>query len=177
MANIVNKKTSQLLIRGFTLIELVVTMMILAIMAAVVVPRFFSSSGFEEYTYQAEVVSTLRAVQLRAMQQTDGTQCHTLKILSLGGTANKRLALMASTGSPCHASSIHDTKPNEFNPTSVDIANDHAMTFSSTFNSNEISFNSLGQPSACTGSCKITISGGEKDLEVFINSEGYIYAQ
>ena len=80
---------------GFTTIELVVTLIILGILSATIIPKFFTSNGFEEYAYRTEIISTLRAVQLRAMQQAQNSQCHTIKITPDG----KMLGLLATDNS------------------------------------------------------------------------------
>ena len=68
---------------GFTMIELVVVIIMLGIMATTVVPKFFTSTGFQEYTYQDEIITKLRSIQLRAMQQaniSDDSVCHTVVV-------------------------------------------------------------------------------------------------
>ena len=52
---------------GFTLIELVVLLVIVGILAAVVVPRWSSGTGFESRGFRDEVVSGLRYAQKSAI--------------------------------------------------------------------------------------------------------------
>ena len=68
---------------GFTLIELIVVIILISIMAVTVLPKFFTSNGFEEFTYRDELITKLRAIQLRSMQQTTDTVCHQIQIQSL----------------------------------------------------------------------------------------------
>ncbi len=162
--------------KGFTTIELVVVILLLAILSATVVPRFFSSSGFEEYAYRTEVIATLRTIQLRAMQQTDGSQCHQIKITGDG----KQLGLLDNDNSPgpCHVSNWFDEKDGKYNlatedgPTHVQVDSDHQITFSG----DNFSFDQMGRPLNCSSPCKISINGGEQTLTVVIESEGYIHA-
>ena len=61
--------------RGFTTLELIVTLIIIGIVSVTVIPRFYKSSDFEQYGYQKELVVKLRAIQLRAMQQAHSDTC------------------------------------------------------------------------------------------------------
>jgi MSHA pilin protein MshC len=50
-------------IRGFTVIELVLVIVIVAILGAIAGPRFFDNSTFEERAYYDELVTSLRYAQ------------------------------------------------------------------------------------------------------------------
>lgn len=58
---------SPLGIRGFTLVELVATIVLLGILAAMVVPRFGSGTGFDERVFRDRVVAGLRYAQKSAI--------------------------------------------------------------------------------------------------------------
>ncbi len=153
--------------KGFTLIELVVVIIILGILAATVTPKFLSSNDFEEYAYRSEVVSTLRAIQLRAMQQThESNICHQVNI------TNDMLGLLATDSGTCGTDWFDDAKYDlnkDDGPTSVQIDSDSAVTFANlTF-----SFDQMGRPVGCSP-CEITIIGDET-LVVKIEAEGFIH--
>jgi MSHA pilin protein MshC len=57
--------------RGFTLVELVVTLVIIGALAAVSAPLFFSAQDFEENGFRNEVLATVRYAQKLAV----GTNC------------------------------------------------------------------------------------------------------
>lgn len=158
--------------RGFTLIELIVTIIILGILSVTVVPRMFASNGFEPYAYRTEVISTLRNIQLRAMQQTDDTPiCRQVKISS----DKKILGLLATkTANPnnCDTSQWFDAVPGE--TTSVKVDDDHSITFSYS-DTGVFSFDQMGRPVGCAAPCEIYIEG-EETLTITIEAEGYIHA-
>lgn len=62
-----NPATARRQSRGFTIVELVTTIVILGIVAAIASPRFFSTSSFETAGFAAEVRSGLRHAQATAM--------------------------------------------------------------------------------------------------------------
>lgn len=56
--------------KGFTLVELVAVIVLLGILSAYVVPRLFDSSDVAATVYQSRLISILRNMQNRAMQDT-----------------------------------------------------------------------------------------------------------
>ncbi|OKY24858.1 MULTISPECIES: type II secretion system protein [Thalassotalea] len=159
-------------LQGFTTIEMVVTIIILAIVAVTIVPKWFTSNGYEEMTYQDEIITTLRAVQMRAMQQATDEHCHTVKVQA------KTIGLLAtdlSTSNNCHASNWQDDArydlTKEDGPTSVQIDANHEVAFSGA----DIQFDKMGRPNNCTAPCEIQIQGSEKTVKVLVNIEGFIY--
>lgn len=150
---------------GFTLIELAVTIIILGIMSATVIPRFFTSNGFEEYAYRTETIATLRAIQLRAMQQidVDPTPCHIVLV-----TQYKLGIPDDCDGTP---SFTDDWEPLNVG---VNIESDNA-SFDVSLGDYFFSFDQMGRPVDCPADCDITIVGAE-NLSIRIESEGYIHA-
>jgi len=151
--------------RGFTMIELIVVIIILAIMATTVITKFFTSTGFQEYTYQAEIITKLRSIQLRAMQQTDNSQCHTVLVIegALGIPKNCDLTLADGWQG-------EDVLTEESATTNVKVEGGHEVTFAPIAFS--FSFDSMGRPSCST--CLITVAG-DSTLTIKIESEGYIH--
>lgn len=160
--------------KGFTLIELIVTILMISIMAATIVPRFLSTSGFEEYTYRDELITKLRAIQLRFMHQSSlNSVCRQI------GTTSKSLGLRATvnntTTNDCVANLAGEPVFHS-DTTSVLVSDDHNNSFS--YSDTFTSFSQLGRPTGCAVAdpCKITITiSGETNLQVEINSEGFIY--
>jgi MSHA pilin protein MshC len=152
---------------GFTTIELIVVILILGIMAVTIVPKFFNSNGFEEYSYQKEVIAKLRTIQIRAMQQTDGdgTECHMVVVTetALGIPKNCDPALADGWAGEING---------ESGTINVEIQQGHEVIFPVPLGNLHFTFDSLGKPS-CTD-CVITING-DNILFVAIESEGYIH--
>jgi len=149
-------------ITGFTLIELIVVIILLGILSTTVIPKFFSSNGFEEYTYRNELLTKLRAIQLRAMQQTDGSQCHLILVTA------KKVGLPKN----CDATKFSNDGTE---PETEVVEITHEVGFDVNSGNFSFSFDQMGRPQNCSANpCKITIVG-ESTLSVEINSEGYIY--
>ena len=151
---------------GFTLIELIMVIIIIAIMAVTVVPKFFSTKGFAEFTYRDEIITKLRAIQLRTMQQTSNNICHTI------GVTATSLGLLATdpNTNACKTTYAGET-------TSVVLDNDVVLTLSENITS--FNFSQLGRPEGCSevSPCEITLTvQGENELTIAINEEGYINA-
>ncbi|XQW85552.1 prepilin-type N-terminal cleavage/methylation domain-containing protein [Thalassotalea piscium] len=175
------KRQTTLLSKGFTLIELIVVIIILGIVSVTVAPKFFSSNGFEQVTYRNEIVSTLRAIQLRTMQQTSGNYCHLISVSSYAIGLNK-----TDTNNPlnCDLSALEDDTKDEFSKnTSVAIEDKHKpnVNFSVNGLANVFGFDQLGRIINSSGNrvncnpCQIVITGSET-LIVKIENEGYIHA-
>ena len=151
---------------GFTMIELIVVIIILSILAVTVVPKFFNSTGFQEYTYQAEIITKLRSIQLRAMQQTDNSECRRVLVTTSA----------LGIPEPCDSTlpdgwqgENEDTR--ESGTTNVKVDTNHNVTFAPIDFS--FTFDSMGRPS-CGTSCSINVTG-DNQLTIKIESEGYIH--
>lgn len=160
---------------GFTLIELIVVIILISIMAVTVLPKFFTSNGFEEFTYRDELITKLRAIQLRSMQQTTDSIC---KIIQVETAPSAVIGLQAThidtvSGLPdgCETGYQGDT-------TTVTVDPKHSVSFTLSEGLTSFSFSSLGKPVSCTpvNACGITITiTGENSPRILINSEGYIH--
>ena len=149
-------------LRGFTLIELVLTMLLIAILAVGVFPKLFGHSEFTAYTIRDQLLGQLRLVQMQAMNRRG--ICHSLIITST------QFGLASSTN-PNNSS--FDPQPDNV------IALDDVIVEIAGKNSLSLRFDIDGKIVAdgdCAGGCTINIVGSET-LAIIIEPEGYIHAQ
>ncbi|MBA6336740.1 type II secretion system protein [Colwellia sp. BRX8-7] len=146
---------------GFTLIELVIVMIMIGILSVTVIPKIFTSSGYEEIGYQAETVDKLRAIQLRAMQDTSAIQCLLVYV------TKKKLGIPDSNCSP--PIFLSNTEPSS---TIVKIS-EQSLSFDDHNGGYSFTFDQMGRPDQAR---TINIQGGEQTLIITINAEGYISA-
>ena len=140
----------------FTLIELIVTLILISILAVTALPRFMGSNGFTEVALRDELANRLRAVQLSAMNSADG-HCHLLVIQTDQWGVSPRSA------ASCPAYPLQWIT--EFDPHQVSIA--PAV----------IGFDRLGRATLdCSGGCDLSIVGRDSTETVRIESEGFIHA-
>lgn len=149
--------------RGFTLIELIIVIIILGVLSATVVPKFFTSSGFSEFAYRSDVIAKLRLIQTRAMQQVN-EPCHRVKV------TNKQLGKIDCDS----AATFADQELQRATVVSVD--NHDNVSFSP--EDLIFDFNNFGRPfiNGLNSKIEITITG-EQALVVVVESEGYIHAR
>jgi len=162
--------------QGFSLIELVVVIIIIGILSATVLPKFFSSKGFEEYGYRTEIISTLRAVQLRAMQQSE-SYCVGMNSTHLGvvwDNANQRItASSTDCSTPFSFSSAYAESAND--TLEVKVESNHSVAFTMARGTMPLTFDKWGRPNSCPNNgCLIEITGSDT-LSVVIESQGYIH--
>jgi len=79
---------------GFTLVELVVTILLMAILAATAMPRFFGAGAFHEMGYADAAAAAARYAQKLAMN----SGCDTRFLLNAGGYALSQRAAGCSSG-------------------------------------------------------------------------------
>ncbi len=134
---------------GFTMVELVMTMVIIGIVAAVAVPRFFDNNVFQSRGFADQVAASLRYAQKVAIAQR--------RNVCVAFTANSvtlTVASAAGAASPCNTSLQFPTGDAAYvitAPASV------AFTAAPA----DFNFDALGRPSAATagtiGSTTITV--------------------
>jgi MSHA pilin protein MshC len=159
------RKTIQM---GFTLIELIVVIIMIGILSVSVVPKIFTSSGYEEFGYQAETIAKLRAIQLRAMQDTVtiAPPVPPARCLLVYVTAKK----LGIPDDNCETPSFSSS--NEQSSTIVKIS-EQQVSFDDQSGGYSFSFDQMGRPDQAR---TITINGSEQSLTISINAEGYISA-
>lgn len=151
---------------GFTLIELVAVIVLIAILSAIVVPRFIGDSTFKEYTSRDQIVAVARIAQQRAMHDHSINACYRLRIENGVVSAQKRVG----------ASYVNIGPANIIGGVELDHSVQNPGTPISVY------FDGLGNALSDVVNCTGTISSTSipllgSTLGVCVNASGYIQAQ
>ncbi len=153
---------------GFTMVELIVTVIIIGIMAAVVAPRFFGKHGFEERGFHDESIAALRYAQKAAIAQRRNV-CAALVPKKMTLT----IASAAGSASPCNTNLAG---PDGKSPYVIDATADTKYRNSNvsfaTFPAS-VTFDSLGRPNA-----KATIQVTSHTRKIVVEAEtGFVHEE
>jgi MSHA pilin protein MshC len=169
--------------QGFSLVELIIVIVLLGILAVSVGSRFVGSQGFAELAYQSKLVSSLRAMQTRAMHDTRPGFCFLVNFVqsppafgppSLQYNTNNSSASCTNNIDYSRADSVATTLT-EMSEQQVVISavKDGTMAITS------IGFDNLGRPltsaNNCVSGCRIELTG-EQVVAVCVAVQGFIYA-
>lgn len=151
---------------GFTLVELVTTIILISILAVVVLPRLFTQSSYSAYSLRNEFISELRQVQQKALNNTD--RCFRVTV---SGTGYQVSQFSARNGAVCSGTALSP------NPLYTQAFQGGAQLVLVSTNSSNFSldFDIDGSTSlACNGPCINVIANDT--VMINVSSEGYIYA-
>lgn len=150
---------------GFTLVELVVTLIVIGILAAYAAPRFFGTHGFEERGFYDETRSALRYAQKVAIAQR--------RLVCATFTAQS-VSLSVASANPALACDTPLTGPTGTTPYIVSAGDDtkyrNASVAFSAFPA-AVNFDPLGRPGA---SASIQVSGFTTPITVEAET-GYVH--
>lgn len=147
---------------GFTMVELITIMVIVGILAAVAVPRFFDRNTFDSRGFYDQVISTLRYAQKSAVAQ------HRFVCVVIAGN------VVTLTYDPTPISAAHSTAACSMPLPSLTGQGSYtvfAPTTDVTVSDASFNFDALGKPSATQS---ITVSGNA--IAITVEAEtGYVH--
>ncbi|NRD72481.1 type II secretion system protein [Shewanella sp. VB17] len=148
---------------GFTLVELVTTMLLIGILSVIVLPRMMTSSSYSAFTLRDEFISELRKAQLLAMNNQG--RCYRVAVDAQG------YQLQRFSDLTCTSIALPTESKRAFEGgASLSLVSNASDSFNMDFrNSNGVS--SLG----CAGAC-INVIAADK-LVVNVESQGYIHGR
>lgn len=168
---------------GFTLIELVVTLLVISVIAVTATVRFQDNTGYTEYTLQQRLISALRHIQYRAMQDDRAGFCYQIVFQHGSNPAFGPSTSSYDTGQQATSCTtvIAAGAPDYLQASPTEI-NGENVTMSTREGHGQISFigfSNFGRPLTtslhCQSGCEITFTGTEA-ASVCVEQEGFIYA-
>ncbi|QVK24835.1 prepilin-type N-terminal cleavage/methylation domain-containing protein [Shewanella dokdonensis] len=154
--------------KGFTLVELVVTILLLAILSVVVLPKLIGAGSFSAYALQQQFISELRRVQMLAVNNPD--RCYWLQVNDKGYRVDHLESDCNSE--PKDEAQVPSNGNTQLFPRYSHLEFHNNATFSIQFDSDGRSIFFPGSLS-CSGACLQVIA--DETLGIAIESEGYIH--
>lgn len=158
---------------GFSLVELIITLVLVAVLAVSVAPRFIGIGSVDAYALQTQLMNTLRLLQLQAMQNTQSA-CSKL-IISATMLAPPDFTVCDNTLSTNHPDYLI-----------LQAEAGQSVTFSAQTGGgaaiSQLQFDSFGRPTAnngafsCSSGCVLSIASDDT-VSVCLSAEGAITAQ
>lgn len=173
--------------RGWTLLELIVVLLVLGILAVMVAPRFGGSDGFAEHAYQARLISALRTMQQRAMQDSrQGDRANICYQVNIAAGANSAFGpptlnyldtSLLNVILTCSSTKINEDGDADYiSTTSTEMSEAGVQINGSSL---KIEFDTMGctidSGVSCQFDYRVEIQG-QRALAVCVNPQGYIYA-
>ncbi|MBT1444110.1 prepilin-type N-terminal cleavage/methylation domain-containing protein [Shewanella sp. JM162201] len=151
---------------GFTLVELVTTIILIGVLAVVAIPRLLSSSSYSAYALRSEFMAELRKAQLFALS--NGDICVRVAVSAADGYRMERYSSRSTNqcSGALDNSNLPDWQPFQGGSSLKLIAS--GTSFS-------LDFDPLGRLPLCSGDCIEVIA--DETLVIAIESEGYIHAR
>ena len=148
---------------GFTLVELIITILVIGVLAVTAAPRFLGSDTEEAIALRDRTLQLVRNMQLRAMQNVQDTSCVKITNTVIAPPAGHDCANALSTA--FDDDQVINASNTDF---TFQTEDENGNSFS------QIQFDGFGRPRniACSTDCKIQIS----TFAMCLQSEGAVYA-
>ncbi|MEC7942312.1 MAG: prepilin-type N-terminal cleavage/methylation domain-containing protein [Pseudomonadota bacterium] len=151
--------------KGFTLIELITVMLLLAILSTYAASRYIGARSFDLHVIKSELISSLRLTQLRAM--------HRSGLCNRWGVVQNQVGQVKDKDWKCGSGL------NKSDSSFVDMSDyDATVLLTSADGSPFIDFDSLGRPKQCatsSGQCRLTVQPQSgMSLSLCVNTQGGI---
>ncbi|MDB2374636.1 type II secretion system GspH family protein [Psychrosphaera haliotis] len=173
------QKTNTSHTRGFTLIELIVVILLIAVLGVTALPKLQGTSDYTLTSQRDQLISLLRTVQMRAMQNTqkETNTCHRIIFQSDKIGLNAQNTSGANIGG-CGSGLINVSNNQTSDFLIIEDLSPYTATNRQGSPITEMNFDSWGQTELKVGNCakpgcKITLDTG---YAVCINGQGYINA-
>ncbi|GEM80954.1 prepilin-type N-terminal cleavage/methylation domain-containing protein [Vibrio superstes] len=150
-------------IAGFTLIELIIVIIVVAIMALYASSKFIGVSQFSAQAAQQQGIAVIRQIQLGRMQSNiseDSTLHSRYRLVVSDKCLGSQQACTSTSNEPFSHKVVIEEQDLDFTP---------AMS---------VNFDLLGNPicaSTCTDPIRIQIASTQEQEAICINSQGYVY--
>ena len=152
--------------QGFTLVELVTTLVLIGILAVTVVPRLINVSGYSAYSVRNEIISELRTIQQRALNNSD--RCFRVNFDDDGYVIQQATkTVLDCSDNPNYADSIGSR--NDW-VDDVTVTSKNSQDFYVTFDT----FGGIKVSNDCVGEC-ITVTADDS-VDIELTTAGYINA-
>lgn len=149
--------------RGFTLVELIVVILLLAIVSVYAASRMFGRDSVAAMVVQQQVVSIVRQVQVNRMQSN-------VDLSNVTGDSSFVLAVNSDCIGSQQACALKSDTRSDW------VDGDGSGVFFTGNTGSIINFDLLGNPVGNSASgAVITISSSEDKCEVEINPQGYVF--
>lgn len=167
---------------GFTLVELVVVIVLLGALAVFIAPRIQGTDGVANYVYQDRLISALRTMQQKAMNDTRSGYCFQINVTTGSSSSFGPPTLDYSSGNEattCDSAITINDETEYITASESEMAADGiTISFADMSTSKSIGFDNAGCPisgAACSTDIQIEI-GGDDSVFVCVESQGYIHA-
>ncbi|CAM3018436.1 prepilin-type N-terminal cleavage/methylation domain-containing protein [Vibrio rarus] len=154
--------------KGFTLVELIVVIIVVAILSLYAASKYIGVSQFSAQAAQQQAIAVIRQIQLGRMQSN----------IESGNPLNSRFTLVVTPHCLGSQQACNSTTNEPFSH-QVIIENQE-MSFSPSMT---VDFDLLGNPT-CKGGCntpvddqaiRIQVNSSQQQQGICINSQGYVY--